>query len=312
MQGDAIAQPPADRVAEMAVQSVPPAPGVRPEEIWPGVPNVLLDAERYTIGWQGWPEKKGGASYVTVRRSPMGALKIVERYPLTDAGWAQAWRAFAQLDPAAAAKVLPVLARRAEAATGFAQRRELNERSLAHLPAVVFVGGYPTGGELAPGEQCELRFLADRLAVYRQGSLAALAQLPYPSVQAAEIAGPGLVHKWSPAQQAMLAAAFGVTGALVAYGSTRIKTFIRIQTADSELFFLHTTLVPEDLRIALSRALGAIRQAQAQPESTRADQPPAGTGSLGQELSRLATLLSEGLLTRDEFDQLKARLIAGS
>jgi hypothetical protein len=27
---------------------------------------------------------------------------------------------------------------------------------------------------------------------------------------------------------------FGVTGALVAYGSTRIKTFVRVQTAESE------------------------------------------------------------------------------
>lgn len=54
------------------------------------------------------------------------------------------------------------------------------------------------------------------------------------------VAGPGRVRKWSPGQQAMLAAAFGYTGALVAYGSTRIKTFVRVQTTDSELFFLHT------------------------------------------------------------------------
>jgi len=43
---------------------------------------------------------------------------------------------------------------------------------------------------------------------------------------------------------------------LVPYANVRIKTFVRIQTADSELFFLHTTLLPDDLRIQLSRRPG--------------------------------------------------------
>jgi hypothetical protein len=198
------------------VRDVPPAPVVRPEEIWSGSPTVLFDPVRYTIGWQGWPENKGGPSYVTVRRSPMGGLKVVERYPLTDDGWARAWLAFVGLDPGTAAKVVSVLAGRREAETGFVERKRLDGRTLAYLPEVIFVGGYMASGELTVGHGYELRFLEDGLAIYPLGSLTALSAFPYAGVQAVEVAGPGRVKKWTPTQQAMLTAAFGVTGALVA------------------------------------------------------------------------------------------------
>jgi hypothetical protein len=290
---------------------VPPPPVVKPDEIWSGTPNILADGGRFTIGWQHWPERKGGPSFVTVRRSALGTLKIVERYPLTGEGWARAWLALVKLDSATAEKVLPVLAYRAEEDSGFAERKKLAARSLGYLPRVIFAGGYLSGWELAAGRMYELRFLEDRLSVFGQGSLKALAEFRYSNVQAVEIAGPGLVRKWSPGQQAMLAAAFGFTGALMAYANTRIKTFVRIQTADSELFFLHTTLLPDDLRIHLSRGLGAVREAKAPAIGPGDNEKSAALPSLVDELSRLVGLFDCGLLTRQEFDQLKAKLIAG-
>jgi hypothetical protein len=203
-----------------------------------------------------------------------------------------------------------VLASRAEADSGFAERRTLDARSLSYLPRVIFVGGYCSVPALAAGQTYELRFLADGLSVFRQGSLQAMAEFGYAAIQEIEVAGPGPVRKWSPGQQAMLTAAFGVAGALVAYGSTRIKTFVRVQTAGSELFFLHTELLPEDLRIRLSRGLGAVREAQAAARHED-NQSLSRPESVADELSRLAALLDSGLLTREEFDQLKARLIAG-
>jgi hypothetical protein len=310
MPADIVPQPSEDAVPA-ARAGVPAAPVVQPEEIWLGTPNVLLDEGRYTIGWQGWPEKKGGPSYVTVRRSALGALKIVARFPLTDAGWTQAWRALVKLDSATAKAVLPVLAHRAESASGLEERKKLDARSLAFLPEVIFVGGYLAGDGLVAGQMYELRFLADRLSVFRNGSLTALAEFSYADVQAVEVAGPGRVHNWTPGQQAMLAAVFGLTGALVAYSSTRIKTFVRIQTADSELFFLHTVLLPDDLRIHLSRGIGAVREAQVSASGSADNGSQLGSASLVNELSRLAGLLDTGLLTRAEFDQLKAKLIAG-
>jgi hypothetical protein len=47
----------------------------------------------------------------------------------------------------------------------------------------------------------------------------------------------------------------------VALWHTRIKTFVRVQSSDSELFFLHTALLPDDLRIHVSRGIGAVGDA---------------------------------------------------
>jgi hypothetical protein len=195
--------------------------------------------------------------------------------------------------------------------SGFEERKKLDARSFAFLPQVIFIGGYLAGAGLVAGQMYELRFLEDRLSVFRQGGLRALAEFAYADVQAVEVAGPGLVRKWSPGQQAMLAAAFGFAGALVAYVNTRIKTFVRLQTADSELFFLHTTLLPDDLRIHLSRGIGAVREARPSITSRGDSERQPGPASLVDELSKLAGLLDSGLLTREEFDQLKAKLIAG-
>jgi hypothetical protein len=298
--------------ASSGTAGLPPAPVVKPAEIWLDTPNVLLDGGRYTIGWQGWPEKKGGPGFVILRRSALGTLKLVQRYPLTSEGWAQAWQDLVDVDADIADKTLLALARRAEEDSNFAERRALDARSLSYLPRVIFMGGYCRTAELAAGQTYELRFLEDRLSVYREGILRALAEFGYAGdVQEVEVAGPGRVKKWSPAQQAVLTAAFGLTGALVAYGNTRIKTVVRVQTADSELFFLHTQLLPEDLRVHLSRGLVAVREAQGSVAGAGDRQEDSQSGSLVDELSRLAGLLDSGLLTREEFDQLKARLIAG-
>jgi Short C-terminal domain len=60
------------------------------------------------------------------------------------------------------------------------------------------------------------------------------------------------------------------------------------------------------LRIELSRPLVAIRDAQ----QARSAGDSGSAASVGTELQKLADLLDRGLLSRDEFDQLKAKLIA--
>jgi hypothetical protein len=119
---------------------------VKRDELWLDTPKVLIDGGRYTIGWQRWPEKKGGPGYVTVRRSALGTFKIVDRYPLTDEGWAQAWLAFVKLEPAMAEQARAVLVQRAEADSSFRERKKLDARSLAYLPEVIFIGGYVAEG----------------------------------------------------------------------------------------------------------------------------------------------------------------------
>jgi hypothetical protein len=92
----------------------------------------------------------------------------------------------------------------------------------------------------------------------------------------------------------------------------KIKTVVRIQGTACELFMLYTQLEPDALRIELSRSLGAIREARSARADISALRESPKQGSLVDELSRLASMLNAGLLTREEFDHLKAKLIAES
>jgi hypothetical protein len=89
---------------------------------------------------------------------------------------------------------------------------------------------------------------------------------------------------------------------------TKITTVLRIQSPASELFLLNTQMTPGQLRMHLSRPLGAIRAARAVPAAP----PGASISSPVDELTRLASMLEKGLLTREEFDLLKARLLEHS
>jgi hypothetical protein len=92
----------------------------------------------------------------------------------------------------------------------------------------------------------------------------------------------------------------------------KIQTVVRVQGANYEFFLLYTELTPEQLRIELSRPLGAIRQAQSvtSRSESRGSVSSQGT-SVVEELNKLADFLERGLLTRDEFEQMKTRLLAG-
>lgn len=63
--------------------------------------------------------------FVTIRRSAMGGLKTVERFPLAEEGWAQAWDALVKVDPGAAEKARAVLKER--------ERRDIEQARPAEL-----------------------------------------------------------------------------------------------------------------------------------------------------------------------------------
>ena len=108
--------------AEVVV--IPPTPTPRETELWLDTPFAVdpvfrtgsTGRGRYSIGWQKWPDRKGGPGFVTIRRAALGVLKVVTWYPLTHEGWEQAWREFTALDPATAEQVRDVLVKRAEEA----------------------------------------------------------------------------------------------------------------------------------------------------------------------------------------------------
>jgi hypothetical protein len=113
---------------------------------------------------------------------------------------------------------------------------------------------------------------------------------------------------------------FGVLGAVEGMGiasilntltsRTRYKTVARIQAPGCELFWLHTRVDPEQLRIALSRPLAVIRSVRAASmPASQSYAVSATSASSVEELVRLADMLEKGLLTREEFDLLKAKLM---
>jgi hypothetical protein len=62
---------------------IPPRPIPRPHELQSGTPFLLSRQTKYSIGWQAWPNNKGGTQYVTTRWS-VGLHRILHKYPLTD------------------------------------------------------------------------------------------------------------------------------------------------------------------------------------------------------------------------------------
>jgi hypothetical protein len=89
--------------------TVPAMPVIRSSERFIGRPYPLLDGLTPVIGWQGRPDAQGGFAFVVMSRGVFGPYKVVERFPLSEQGWAEAWQALVKLSPAAAGKIQATL-----------------------------------------------------------------------------------------------------------------------------------------------------------------------------------------------------------
>lgn len=312
--------------------SVPAMPSVPPAELHRGYPHLLLGSGfRHSLGWQ--EGRKAGPSFVVARLSRMDTVKVIERFPLTNEGWASAWLALSGLDPRAAAATSAKLAQRAERFRAVAALAALDNESLRILRHVIFNGG---GGEvpLTKGQAYDLRFGDDRIMVCRPGVADAVAEVPYRDVEAVEVTGPERSGTGGPQVGWILALGllgallgllifglvglllgaliFGAIGAAVGSASDKIETVVRIRGRDAEFYFLSTAKRPDALRIELSEPLRAIGRARAAPASDRREPPQPDAESVPDQLNRLASLLEQNLISRDEFELLKAKLIPKS
>lgn len=326
-----------DRGSEQASQanagmpsSIPAMPSVSPDLLYRGSPYLVVDTDvHHSLGWQD--HRKAGPSLVIVRLGWFSTAKVKGRFPLTEQGWETAWRTLSSVDPSAAAAVAARLADQAARKDAAAALDALDHASLCHLRRVTFKGG--SGGvPLAQDQAYELRFLRDRITASLPRQLDAVLTIPYRDVEAVEVSGQGKVSK--PLSELLVlilglgllgallglvvfgllglllgAVLFGLIGAMAGSASTRVETIVRIRDADADLYFLNTEKEPEALRIDLSAVLTAIDTARGAP---RADEGPAKrpSASIPDQLGKLASLLEQGTITRDEFEHLKAKLIA--
>ncbi len=97
-------------------------PMIRDHERRAGEPYPLMHGTPRVIGWQFNPEASGGPQFVIIAWGVMGGLRVLERYPLTEDGWRDAWHSLCR-DPRAAEKAAAALAGRAaeDAAAGTPQ-----------------------------------------------------------------------------------------------------------------------------------------------------------------------------------------------
>ena len=185
---------------------------------------------------------------------------------------------------------------------------------------------------LTRGQVYELRFLRDRVCVCPPRTTQVLFEMSYRDVGDVDVSGSN--PAWSSGELlalililgligAMLGflvlgllglflgtVVFGLLGGVIGSGWTRIETIVRIRGRDAEAYFLNNAERPDALRIELSEPLMAIGKAGvADPAPSW---PTLRPGPSPDQLVKLAALLREGLLTRDEYEHLKARLIAAS
>ena len=276
-------------------------------------PRIIAPAGgKHLIGWE-LRDRKGDGAFVVIRCTVFDDLKVIEWFPLTGDGWRQAWQALVRIDAAAAERAQPMLAEQASQARASADLTELEAATISYLPKIVFLGGHAPESEMTVRGNYDLRFLADRLAVFPCQRTNALVQVPYRDVEVVDIGGPGLIKSGG----GFTGGGFGVAGAVEGMAiaavlnalttQTKIKTVIRVQATECELFLLCTYAEREALRIELSRALGAIRQTRAGITARTDDKSAA---SVVDQLGKLAVMLEGGLLTREELDRMKPALIA--
>ena len=154
-----------------------------------------------------------------------------------------------------------------------------------------------------------------------------LAAVPYPEIEAVAIGGPGLVESGGGFSGGSVSGSTNIVDAVVGAVSSKaiakalnsltsrinIRTILQIQGDKCEIFLLHTWITPDDMRIRLSHSIGVIRRARnTAPDTVENLKPSKSFTDQIDALSKLASLLDKGLLTRDEFDSMKAKLISES
>lgn len=164
------------------------------------------------------------------------------------------------------------------------------------------LGGY--GHEFEPGSTVDALFEDDGLALL--GDQSEL-DVPYADVLALSVGGPGSVTTgggWVGGGFGVVGTVTGVALASVMNGltaRTKVVTILRITTPTLDLYLHHDRVPPARLEMALSPVFGRLRAA--------AGKAAPAISTVG-ELESLASMLRENLITRNEFDRLKAELMA--
>ncbi len=311
--------------------SSPAMPSVPRANLYRGSPRLLVSGLRHSLGWQD--HRKAGPSFVVVRRSRLDRITVKKRFPLTERGWAAAFEALAGLDAGAAAAIAAKVEQQEAGRRAAAAVAALDAESVRCLRRMSYQGGVG-GAQLTKGRGYDVRFLADRIMICTPGSAAAVVELSYADVETVEVSASssgksasdlvvlisalGLVGAVLGFFVLRLvgillgAVVFGLIGALTGASSSKVETIVRLRGRDDDLYFADIAKPLDALRIELAEPLKTIGKARATQAGHVAGPPDLASESIPDQLSKLASLLQQDLITRDEFEHLKAKLLATS
>jgi hypothetical protein len=172
------------------------------------------------------------------------------------------------------------------------------------------------GSAIVKGSICTVACYADGIAVMPVGMLQGEEFWPYTKVTSLEVGGPGAIRRnagmWG----------FGIGGIAAATAinrlttKTTINTLVHLTTHTTEYVFLshkygvqplQTSLTPVFTRMRL--ASSAASPPLSPPSATPGAPALSGTASIADELAKLAQLRDSGVLSDEEFQSAKARLL---
>jgi hypothetical protein len=255
-----------------------------------GSPHVaVVTSQRYAFGWHD--TRKDGPCFVVARLTAMDSIKVLDRFPLTDDGWARTWAALVKLDAGAAQEVAEKV-------------QELNAAGVVHRAererqAQVFEA-FANAGSATVFQRLGVQVLLGDGTVYTVGS-----HNPEAETNTSRLLGPlagaeAMVtdgsQAWSPGRAMFMP--IGLTGL-----ATKTKADAAIVFPDGSV---HTASLDGNL---------AVREAQKQvvqfnalagataPAATETGSDPA------VRLRKLQELRDAGLLTQDECETKRAEII---
>jgi hypothetical protein len=205
-------------------------------------------------------------------------------------------------------------------AQGAKRGADLRVGALAVLLGCRLIGGSGFDIERPSEGTWDLIFKDDRVLLHQQAVSSASGEGYRPEQMleigwdglSVDIGGAGAMRKGGR----FFGGGFGIAGAAAGMltasalnamtSSTSIDTVIHLQTPSGELFLHYGQQTPEVLRRTLSPVFTKLRQGQPSGSS----QGDASAAGVVDQLHKLAGLLDRGLLTPEEFAQLKADLLS--
>jgi Short C-terminal domain len=264
------------------------AAGVPPDDrdVVPPPPIVSGDTKWTTLSLQGrhwlnYSKGRGEDRYFISK----GSRRAIESFPMTDEGWIEAWHRYAQLEPKASRVYAEEMRQRRE--------RELSGRVVTLGYKALFMGGLPG----YPGGASGSLWLS-KTAI----GLGERVLIPLEDVASIEIAD-GTVSK----SKVGATLAFGVLGATGSRGTkTEVSVVAHLKSGATGYF-----LIPDSKegRLSVRAKAGPILHQLGIPFTDQLPVPETAPIDIADQLRKLKELRDEGVLSTEEFEKAKAKLL---